>query len=125
MRLHLVDNLKRVVWVLQAVIVGTALDFLVHTTSPAFAVPDFYFRNKIIYATIWLLVGIALFWRVRAPFWKSVYATAFFAVVLQIRYYLIGYPLWFVFGFMVVHFVVFLPAVYWVFRMRPKLFGVG
>lgn len=124
MRLNLKDNAVRIGWILGAVLVGTALDYLVHEASPAFAVPDFYFRHKIIYATLWLFVGLGLFWRVRAPFTKAVLVTAFFAVVLQTRYFLLGYPLWFVLFFMAVHFVVFLAPVYWVFRNDPRLFGI-
>ena len=125
MRLNLKDNAKRIAWLFLAVLAGTFLDYLVHSVSPDFAVPDYYFRDKIIFATLWLWVGVGIFWRMRSPWPKTLAVTAFFAVVLQTRYFLTGYPLWFVLFFMGVHFVVFAPPVYVVFVRNRRLFGLG
>ena len=119
------DNLKRLGWMFLAVLVGTLLDYGVHLISPAFAVPDYYFRNKIIYAMLWLLVGLAIFWRVRSPEYKALWVTLSLAVILQTHYYLVGYPLWFVLFFALVHFVVFLLPVYVIFRRNRTLFGIS
>lgn len=123
MSIFTLDNLKRLGWLLVAVLVGTVLDYIVHATSAKFAVPEYYFRNKAIVAVLLLDVGLFLFWRMRSVFTKSLWVTAFFAILIQGRYALTGYPMWFVLFFAVVHFAVYLPPVYLAFRLRPKLFG--
>ncbi len=105
-------------------LVGTGLDYVVHSLSPSFAVPGYYFSNKIIFATLLLAVGVWLFWNVHSAWKKSIVITAWFAVLLQTRYAITRYPLWSVLFFAVVHFVVFLPPVYWALHRNPKLFNV-
>lgn len=107
------------------VLIGTFLDFLVHIISERFSVPEYYFSNKIIYATFWFLVGLIVFWRVHKPLSKAILMTALVAIVLQTRYFFEGYPLWFVFFFMVVHFVAFLLPVYIIFLRNKHLFGIS
>ncbi len=124
-RHFIIDNLKRIGWLLLVVLIGTALDYAVHSLNIKFAVPEYYFRNKIIFATLLLDIGLFLFWRIRSASVKSVLVTAFFAILLQARYAITGYPLWFVFFFMVVHFAVFMPPLYGVFRFRPNLFNIS
>ncbi len=120
----MLNNLQRLVGIFLVVIVGTFLDFLVHLMSERFSVPEYYFSNKLLYATLWLMIGLIIFWRIRTPFSKAVWMTALFAIVIQTRYFLEGYPLWFVFFFMAIHFITFLAPLYGLLRLRPQLFNV-
>src|SRR3989304_916677 len=89
-----------------AVVIFTAIDYLVHGLSPEYSVPDYYFKNKIIFATI--IGSIVYFFIKKRVFWqKSLIVSLVTAVLLQIKYYLQGYPKEFVFEFMLFHFLMF------------------
>lgn len=92
--------------------VGTLFDFFAHQTSERFAVPEYYFRNKLIFGTLIGWIGILILRRfVPSDRWLAFWVTLGIAVALQTRYYLEGYDPTFVFLFMGIHFVVFfIPA---------------
>ena len=120
----LIQNSKRLGWIVLVVLIGTLFDYLVHASNETFAVPDYYFRHKLIYAVVWIAVGTAVFWKVRPLLWKAVLVTGFFAIILQTRYFFAGYPIWFVLLFMGVHGITFGVPLYLVFRHERRLFGV-
>ena len=103
-----------------AVVIFTAIDYLVHGLSPEYSVPDYYFKNKIIFATI--IGSIVYFFIRKRVFWqKSLIVSLVTAVLLQIKYYLQGYPKEFVFEFMLFHFLMFLASsmlMFYLFRKR-------
>lgn len=104
--------LKQAVLILTIIVIGTVFDWFAHGLSPRFAVPDYYFPHKILYGTI---IGCIALWVFRL--WikndrlLALVVTATVAVLIQVRYYMLGYDLTFVLLFAGVHFVVwFVPA---------------
>ncbi len=86
------------------ILIFTLIDVLVHSLSEEYAVPDYYFRNKIIFGTI---IGFVtyLFIRKRNLFTRSLTFSVVVSVLLQIRYFLEGYSLEFVIEFLFFHFL--------------------
>ncbi len=86
------------------ILIFTLIDILVHSLSEEYAVPDYYFRNKIISGTI---IGFVtyLFIKKSGLFIKSLILSAVVSILLQIRYFLEGYPLKFVIKFLFFHFL--------------------
>lgn len=87
------------------VLIFTAVDFLIHSLSSEYSVPDTYFRNKIIVATVYACILYYLF-RKKSILTKALAISGITSVFLQTGYYLKGYPLDFVFLFMGIHFVI-------------------
>ena len=89
------------------ILIFSFIDYLIHSLKEAFAVPDYYFRNKIIFGAIWGFVVYLLIKRFKISlFVKSLIFSAAISIVLQFRYYLEGYPKDFVFLFLGIHFVI-------------------
>ncbi len=89
------------------------VDFLFHSLSEEYAVPPRYFPNKILYGTIYGFI-IFLLVRKQSPFTKSLLFSLIVDISLQTRYFLEGYPLDFVFLFLILHFLILFP-ISWVF----------
>ena len=109
-----IRNLILIFLIIFAVILLFAFfDYLLHSLSEEYAVPPRYFPNKIMYGTIY---GFFIFLLVRkqSPFMKSFLFSLIVDVSLQTRYFLEGYPLDFVFLFLILHFMILFP-VSWVF----------
>ena len=91
------------------ILIFTAIDYYVHTLSPEYAVPGYYFTNKIIFGTI--IAFITYYFVRKKVFWKKALAiSAVTSVLLQVRYYLEGYPRNFVYEFFLFHFLMLLPV---------------
>lgn len=109
-------NFKRLlvvfIVVFLAIVIFTLFDYLIHSISDGFSVPDRYFRNKIIYGT---LIGFVAYFFIRKfnPINKALIFSAAVAILLQIRYLLEGYSIKFVLLFLGIHFIV-LSIVSWV-----------
>jgi hypothetical protein len=109
-------NYKRIIQqILILVVVMTlavVIDYIAHSTSDRFAVPPEYFRNKIIFGA---LNGFIAFWVLklffRSPNKLALGVSLVVAVVLQTKYFLLGYNRFFVFLFMMLHFFMFLVPV--------------
>ncbi len=105
---------------LLTIFIFTAIDYYFHTLSEEYAVPGYYFTNKIIFGTI--IAFIAYYFVRKMAFWKkSLIISAVTSVLLQARYYLEGYPKDFVLEFMLFHFLMLLPAsmiVFYIFRKK-------
>ncbi len=115
--------LKQIGLMLTIVLVATFIDYIVHSLDESFYVPMEYFTNKVIYATVWGFVGVYVLrnW-IKDPTRLAIGMSAFIALVLQTKYFLQGYNLFFVFLFMFLHFLMFLVPSIPVFRKYPELF---
>jgi hypothetical protein len=118
-------NYIKIFWifvaVLATILIFFLIDYIVHSLSDEYAVPDYYFRNKIIFGTIWGLI-IYFFIKKLSITKKSFVFSAFIAIVLQTRYYLEGYPIEFVIEFLFFHFLMLLAATLIIFNlMKNKL----
>lgn len=91
------------------ILIFAFIDFLLHSLSEEYAVPPRYFPNKIMYGTIYGFF-IFLFVRKQSPFIKSFLFSLIVDVSLQTRYFLEGYPLDFVFLFLILHFIILFPV---------------
>ncbi len=70
-----------------------AVDYFFHTLAPEWAVPEYYFRNKIIFGFLWGL-PILFFALKFSDLWsKSLFFSGALSLILQIRYYWEGYPI--------------------------------
>lgn len=105
------------------VLSATGIDWVIHQISPEFAVSSEYFSNKIIYATLWGLLGLLALRNLHNVTSKAILISLFISVILQTKYYLQGYDLSFVLEFMFIHFFAFLLPMLVIFRNFPELFG--
>lgn len=119
-------NYKRILQqiLILVVVMGLAviIDYIAHSTSSKFAVPPEYFRNKIIYGALngFVAFGILkLFFR--SPNKLALGVSLVVAVVLQTKYFLLGYNRFFVFLFMMLHFFMFLVPALVMFNVFKKV----
>lgn len=104
---------------LVAILLFTIADHAVHGIQDTWAVPDYYFRNKIPFGLLWAVVGYALSLRFRTVLARALVVAGVVSVTLQTRYFLEGYPSDFVFLFLLIHFAILLvlfTGVFAVFR---------
>jgi len=106
------------------ILIFTLIDVLVHSLSEEYAVPDYYFRNKIISGTIIGFVTYLLIKR-SSLFVKSLIFSAVVSILLQIRYFLEGYSLKFVIEFLFFHFLMLLPVSLVCFKIFNELLKGG
>ena len=98
------------------ILIFAFIDFFIHSLSKEYSVPSYYFRNKIIFGTI---IGFFSYMGVRnKKVWiKALAFSLTISVLLQIRYFLEGYPKDFVFLFLGIHFVILLLVSWLIFRL--------
>jgi len=106
--------------VLCIVLIATFLDWLAHSSRVEFYVPDEYFRNKIIFATLFGCISLYVFRKVKSQTRKALFFSAVIAILLQVKYFLQGYNLFFVFLFLVLHFLMILAPAWYFFRKYPR-----
>ena len=117
-------SLKKIIYsfitVLVIILIFTFIDYLFHQLSNGYDVPGYYYKNKIIYGTI---IGFLayLLTRKQKLLTKALVFSAGVSIILQIRYYLEGYPLDFVLLFLGIHFVILLAVSWRVFKSTEKL----
>lgn len=101
----------------------TFVDYIVHNLSEEYAVPSYYFRNKIIYGT---LIGFFSYFFIKnkTVLNKSILFSLIISILLQIRYFFEGYPKEFVFEFLIFHFLMIFPLSFIAFKIvkNYKLF---
>ena len=95
------------------------VDFLIHGLSPSFAVPSYYFRNKAIYGTLIAFITY-LFVQKKPAFTKALIVSGVTCVLLQLRYFIAGYPLDFVIEFLFIHFAILLIVSWLAFKYVLK-----
>ena len=100
---------KYILWavsLLAVILLFAGIDYILHTIRVEWAVPDYYFHNKIIYGFLWSIpaLGLALLFH---KVWQRAFIFSFvISIILQIRYYFEGYPLDFVLIFLFIHFAI-------------------
>lgn len=102
----------------------TLIDFVIHSLSEEYAVPDYYFKNKIIFGTG---IGFIAYLLVRKKnlLAKSLFFSAIVSVLLQFRYFLEGYSVKFVLEFLFIHFFILLVVSFLVFKISEKIMKGG
>jgi len=105
--------------ILAIVLIFAGFDYLTHGLSPEYNVPSRYFRNKVIFGTLIGYVAYLLF-RKKQLFTKSLLVSLCVSVLLQVRYFIEGYPKEFVFLFLGIHFIILLPVSFAIFRFSEK-----
>ena len=102
------------------ILIFAFIDYLFHQLSNEYDVPGYYYKNKIIYGTI---IGFLAYFLTRKQklLTKTLVFSAGVSIILQIRYYLEGYPLDFVLLFLGIHFVILLAVSWRVFKSTEKL----
>jgi len=115
--------LKRIGLVFIVVVIATIIDWITHSSSPSFYVPFEYYHNKVVFAFLWGFVALWLARNVKSMTKKAFIFSALIAFVLQTKYLLQGYDLYFVFLFMFLHFVMFLVPTLIIFNKYKKIFS--
>lgn len=120
-------NLRKVLYAILAIVIiillFTLFDAFIHQLGEEYAVPDYYFTNKIIYGTIWALIFYFLFrkWATKL-YIKSFVFSALISIILQARYAYEGYSWEFVIEFLFFHLLILWPVSYLVFKLfRRKI----
>ncbi len=117
--------LKQAGLILLMMVLGTIIDYFVHSSRAAFYVEPEYFRNKIIFGAVWGLLSFFVLrdWlHIRNPKQLAWGVPALIALFLQTKYFYQGRDNFFVFLFLVLHFLMFLPFSYWIFIRFQKIF---
>ena len=118
------NSLSILVLILIIILIFTLIDIFVHSLSEEYAVPDYYYRNKIIFGT---LIGFITYFFVKKKklLTKSLIFSAVVSILLQIRYFLEGYSKLFVFEFLVLHFLMLFPVSLIIFKTLENRFLKG
>ena len=94
----------------------TIIDYFLHSLSPDYAVPSYYFRNKVIFGAIIGFI-VLIFAQKLSISKKSAVFSAVVSLLLQVRYFLEGYPKKFVLEFLFIHFLILLPVSWIIFKL--------
>lgn len=113
-------NLALLLLLVVAIISLFALvDYFAHSLSEEYAVPPYYFRNKVIFGTL-IGFGACLLARGRGLLTRSLAFSSSVSILLQVRYFLEGYPPDFVVTFLLIHFLILLPVSLLVFKLAGE-----
>jgi len=118
--------LKLVFLVLLITVIATFIDWIVHSLRPEFYVDFEYYRNKVIFSVLWGVVVLFVIKKIKLTKninVKALIFSAFIAVVLQVKYFLLGYDLFFVILFLFLHFFMFLIPALIIFNKFKEIFG--
>jgi hypothetical protein len=108
------------VLILAMVLLFTFIDFLFHAISEEYSVPSWYFRNKIIFETIYVCLAYWIFNKLN-PALSSFLAAIITATLLQARYYFLGFNLEFVILFWGIHALILWPLLWLFFGYKDRL----
>jgi len=115
-------NLKKFAYIFISVLITILIfaffDYIIHEFDSDYSVPSYYFKDKIIYGTLWgiLFYAILNVWKTGVAF-KSFMFSILISVVLQVRYFYEGYPLNFVIEFLFFHFFILWAVSYAMFKI--------
>ncbi len=119
-KLTIKEVVLRFVLMLAAVLVFTFFDWIVHSSSAYLSVPSFYFKNKIIYGTLFAFLSSLVFRKL--PLKKqSFFITIVTVLLLQIRYVLYGYTLFFHAVVLVEHFIFLWASSYGALKVLERM----
>lgn len=116
--------LKQLGLVLVIIVVGTIIDYVVHSASESFYVPFEYYRNKVLFGVFYgfLFLHVGRWLGIKKAEWLAFFSLAVVAISLQLKYFLQGYDLFFVILFLFFHFFMFfIPGVF-IFRRFRSIF---
>lgn len=106
------------------ILIFTFIDFLIHSLKEGWSVPDYYFRNKIIFGTgMGFITYLAI--RRKSLLIKSLLFSIVVSVLLQIRYFLEGFSLKFVLEFLFIHFLILFIISLLIFKFLENLILKG
>lgn len=88
------------------ILLFTIVDHSIHGLEDIWSVPDYYFKDKIPFGFLWGIVGLLVARKVKKSWLKALTLSGIISVTLQTRYFLEGYPLSFVFLFLLFHFII-------------------
>lgn len=88
------------------ILLFTIVDYTIHGLQSAWSVPDYYFRNKIPFGFLWGIIGLLITHKIQNLWLKALVVSGIIAITLQTRYFIEGYPLNFVFIFLLFHFLI-------------------
>lgn len=92
---------------LLAVIAAFAgIDAIIHSIRPEWDVPEYYFRNKIIFGFLLGIPTLFVARRFRQVWQQAIVFTGSISVLLQARYLIEGYPIDFVVVFLFILFAI-------------------
>jgi hypothetical protein len=117
--------LKQAWLLLVMMVVGTLIDWAVHSSRDAWYVTADYYSNKILFGVVWGVFSVYLLRKVLAVnTWKGMAlgVPAMIALFLQTKYFYQGRDLSFVVIFLFLHFLMFLPASFFIFRRYQDAF---
>lgn len=99
------------------------IDYRIHDLKIEWGVPDYYYKDKIIYGFLWGIVGLFLARKLRNIWLQSLVFSGVIAITLQTRYFLEGYDLSFVILFLLFHFLIlyFLSLIMFVVLQKNKI----
>lgn len=105
-----------VIYAFFIILLFTFIDFIVHSLSAEYAVPSWYYTNKIIYGTILATIILYFAKNYKDAAVKAVLVATVTSILLQIRYYLLGYSIDFVISFLIIHFIILYGVTYLFFK---------
>ena len=123
-KLRIKDYVYILLMVLLIILIFTFIDFLIHLLSEEYAVPDYYFKNKIIFGTGIGFIAYLVFRKLSLPI-KSLAFSVAISVLLQVRYFLEGYSIKFVLEFLLIHFLILLVTSFLIFKLLEKVMKGG
>ncbi len=102
------------------ILIFTFIDAFIHSLKKEYSVPDYYFKNKIIFGTLYGFFSLLII--EKKNLWKKAFIfSVVVSILLQIRYFLEGYPIDFVFGFLIIHFIILVLTSFIVLKLvSPK-----
>lgn len=103
------ENIFIGIVLMTVILLLTIIDHSIHGLESAWGVPDYYFSNKIPFGFFWGIVGLFFAKNIKNIWLKSLVFSGTIAVTLQTKYFLEGYPLDFVFLFLLIHFLILYP----------------
>ena len=113
---------KRIILVFSVIVLGTIIDWFAHQTSERFAVPPEYFPHKVLYGTFWGVIAIFLLpYFTKNPRWQAFWMAFSVALVLQIKYFYLGFDLFFVILFFFLHGIMFFIPGWFLFKKYEKV----
>lgn len=106
------------------ILLFTIIDLMVHSVSDTWSVPEYYFKNKIPFGFLWWIVGIFCSKKIKNIWWKSGVIAGIIAIALQMRYFIEGYAISFVFLFLLFHFIILYLLFWGMFFVDGKIYPI-
>lgn len=104
------DKILKIIFIgvilLIVILLFTIIDYSIHSLESAWNVPDYYFRNKILFGFVLGILGLIFARKFQNIWFKALIVAGIVAITLQFRYFIEGYLLSFVLLFLLIHFVI-------------------